>query len=71
MPENKRERWRQLCEMAIVESNPSRVTELFREIDQLLSEGCAAQGHAVSEALQPNADAEDHPAPDALQRNVA
>ena len=38
MPENKQERWRELCEMAVLETNPLRVAELFRQIDELLSE---------------------------------
>ena len=37
MPEGKQERWRELCEMAVLESDPRRVTELFKQIDQLLS----------------------------------
>jgi hypothetical protein len=71
MSEDKRERWRELCEMAIVESNPSRVTELFREIDRLLSQASETEDQLHPEALQPSADAEDHPAPGALQRNIA
>jgi hypothetical protein len=39
MPEAKQERWRELCEMAIVESDPRRLTELFQQIDLLLSDG--------------------------------
>lgn len=38
MPEPKQERWRELCEMAVVESDPRRLTELFQQIDQLLSD---------------------------------
>ena len=38
MPAPKQERWRQLCEMAVVESDPRRLNELFQEIDQLLSD---------------------------------
>jgi hypothetical protein len=38
MPDGKQERWRELCEMAIAESDPRRVIELFQQIDQILSE---------------------------------
>lgn len=57
MPAPKQERWRQLCEMAIVESDPRRLNELFQEIDQLLSDA---------------SDAEDRPEPpDGLQSGAA
>ena len=38
MSENKQEHWRELCEMAVLETDPLRVAELFRQIDELLSE---------------------------------
>jgi hypothetical protein len=34
----KQERWRELCEMAVVESDPRRLAEIFHQIDQLLSD---------------------------------
>jgi len=37
MPQPKQERWRELCHMAILESDPRRLSELFQQIDQLLS----------------------------------
>jgi hypothetical protein len=52
MPENKPELWRELCEMAIAESDPRRVTELFQQIDQLLSE---AEDRPGRDALQTGA----------------
>ena len=52
MPEGKQERWRELCEMAIAESDPRRVTELFRQIDQLLSE---TEDRSRPDALQTDA----------------
>jgi hypothetical protein len=58
MPEAKRERWRELCEMAIVESDPRRLTELFQQIDQLLSEAedrPAQDGRPDRDRLQPGA----------------
>ena len=39
MANGTQERWRELCELAILESDPQRLNELFREIDQLLAEG--------------------------------
>ena len=38
MPEPKPERWRELCEMAVLESDPRRLSELFQEIDRLLAD---------------------------------
>jgi len=52
MSENQRERWRELAEMAIVESDPQRVTELFRQIDQLLSD---SENRPGPDALQTDA----------------
>src|SRR5437016_10806066 len=45
MTEHKQELWRELCEMAIVETDPHRVTELFQQIDQLLSEDNRPDGN--------------------------
>jgi hypothetical protein len=50
MAELKQERWRELCELAVIESDPRRVTELFREIDQLLSDG---EDRSEPDVLQP------------------
>jgi len=52
MGENKQERWRELCEMAVVESDPHRVTELFRQIDRLLSD---SEDHSDPGAFQNDA----------------
>jgi hypothetical protein len=52
MSENQRERWRELAEMAIVESDPQRLTELFRQIDQLLSN---SENRPGPDALQTDA----------------
>jgi hypothetical protein len=52
MPEAKQERWRELCEMAIVESDPRRLTELFQQIDLLLSDG---EDRPDADALQSGA----------------
>jgi hypothetical protein len=38
MPQPKQEQWRELCHMAILESDPRRLSELFQQIDQLLSD---------------------------------
>lgn len=58
MSEIKQERWRELCEMAVVEPDPQRVAELFKEIDQLLSEDDdrpQAQERPGSDILQADA----------------
>lgn len=52
MPQGDQERWRELCEMAVVESDPRRVIELFKQIDRLLSE---SEDHPDADALQTGA----------------
>jgi hypothetical protein len=52
MPAHKQERWRELCEMAVVESDPRRLSELFQQIDQLLSD---AEDRPETDSLQPGA----------------
>ncbi len=48
MAEQTRERWRELCELAINESDPRRVAQLLHQLDQLLAEDEA------QESLEPN-----------------
>ena len=38
MPNGNPERWRELCELAILETDQKRLKELFQEIDQLLAD---------------------------------
>jgi len=38
MAEQTRERWRELCELAILETDPIKVAQLFHQIDELLSQ---------------------------------
>ena len=33
-----KERWRELCEQAVIEQDPTKLTELSKEIDRLLFE---------------------------------
>jgi hypothetical protein len=35
---NTKERWRELCEQASIEQDPDKLSELVREINQLLEE---------------------------------
>lgn len=51
MSEPKQERWRDLCEIAIMESDPRRLTELFQQIEQPL-----AEGDAQKEPARPDSD---------------
>jgi hypothetical protein len=55
MPQNKQERWRELCEMAVLETDPARVTELFRQIDELLRETAEPGETAAPDSLQTDA----------------
>jgi hypothetical protein len=38
MAEETRERWRELCELAVIETDPIRLAHLFHEIEYLLSD---------------------------------
>jgi hypothetical protein len=38
LQDEKKERWQELCQLAVVEQDPARLIELVHEIEQLLEE---------------------------------